>query len=107
MSRVRSAFYLLPILAYSLTNPTHALTQADETAFIVLVDENDNSTLVRARVHMDKDIYTRQQGALFGVPRQPTAALAAAAMHGAAASGRAAICTTTECRRSGCARPPA
>ena len=37
-------------------------TQADKTAFIVLVSEDDGANLVRARLHME-DIYQRQQGA--------------------------------------------
>ena len=37
----------------------HAV-QADESAFIVLISEEDGSHLVKARVHME-EIYTRQQ----------------------------------------------
>ena len=39
----------------------HRVNQADETAFIVLVSEEDGSSLVKARVHME-EIYQRQQG---------------------------------------------
>lgn len=37
--------------------------QADETAFIVLVSEADGSSIIRLRVHLETDIYNRQQGA--------------------------------------------
>ena len=80
--------------------PDHALTslpllcQADEAAFIVLVSEEDGSSLVRARVHME-DIYTRQQGAVARL--QPVERALAPLVPTAAACSVLTVCSLSRC----------